>query len=299
MLGWYILGGIGVVLLFAVAYRLGQKNAQPKPRPKPRPAQVAKKPAPQPQQRPATQAVVKKQPARTAPARPAARPGSHRKIEYAAGAALHFIDALHAEGVDRGAIFTLGTTFRIDQHFTTARADLDRALLTIGQSKPTENTALYDSIALAIEQFQKHGRRNVPWVLIVITDGKDNASKAFPPKDQRSPAVVGVLAAECFANARSNFFVLVGVGDANSLDVEAITTIGHFAHSPAIPLANFHMLEELFLQLVVQVSETVVGRTVQVGDQEFLELARVRQVNKIGIDYALVIDRSGSMDERC
>ena len=93
--------------------------------------------------------------------------------------------------------------------------------------------------------------------------------------------------------------VVVGVGDANSLDVEAITTIGHFAHSPAIPLANFHMLEELFLQLVVQVSETVVGRTVQVGDQEFLELARVRQVNKIGIDYALVIGRSGSMDERC
>jgi len=296
---WYVLGGAGVAFLVIVAYLLGRQGGNNPPRP---PAK--KKPAPQPvrsQPQPQPQPVVQRPAPRPAPA-PVQRQvasSSHRKIEYAAGAALHFINALHAEGVDRGAIYSLGTNFRIDQNFTTSKAHLEHALVNIGRSKPNENTALYDSIALAIDQFQKNARQNVPWVLIVLTDGKDNASQAFPHTDKRSPAAVGVLVHECFAKARSNFFVLVGVGDQRSLDVEAIVTIGHFAQSPAIPLENFHLLEELFLKLVIQVNETIVGRTVQVGSQEFLELARVRQVNKIGIDYALVIDRSGSMNDAC
>ncbi len=292
---WYVLGGASFMVLLYIAFQLGRQGKNPPPARKPqsaRPQPVRSQPAQQ------GQAVVRRptQPA-SAPVRPAA--SQNRKIEYAAGAALHFIDALHAEGIDRGAIYSLGSTFRIDQGFTTSRAHLQQALVNIGRSKPNENTALYDSIALAIDQFQKNGRQNVPWVLIVLTDGKDNASKAFPHNDKRSPAAVGVLVNECFSRAASNFFVLVGVGDARSLDVEAIATIGHFSNSLAIPLENFHLLEQLFLQLVVQVTETIVGRTVQHGQQEILELARVRQVNKIGIDYALVIDRSGSMDERC
>jgi Mg-chelatase subunit ChlD len=295
MIWWYILGGATFVVLLILAYLEQRPNEPPED---PRRGSVRRGVHKQAPTRPATQAVVKRQPQRQAPVHASAAT-RHRKIEYAAGAALHFINALHAEGVDRGAIYSLGNTFRVDQGFTTSREELDRALINLGQSKPNENTALYDSIALAIDQFQRFGRPNVPWVLIVLTDGKDNASQVFSHRDERSPAAVGLLTAECFANASSNYFVLVGVGDANSLDVKAITTIGEYARSPAIPLASFHLLEELFLQLVIQVSETLVGRTFQVGEHEILELARVRQVNKIGIDYALVIDRSGSMDERC
>ena len=235
----YVIGIAILVVLIVIAFLLGrqqgnqnQQNSRPV---KQQPARQQRQPVRQQTNHPVP---VRQQRQVMQPA----RSSQHRKIEYAAGAALHFIESLHAEGVDRGCIASLGNNFRVDQPFTTHKHELADTLIRLGQSRPSENTALYDSIALAIKQFQDHGRRNVPWVLIVLTDGKDNASQAFPPKDKQSPAIIGHLTARCFTVEPTNYFVLVGIGDQNSLDVEALTTIGHFANSPAIPLANFHLL---------------------------------------------------------
>jgi uncharacterized protein (DUF58 family) len=98
------------------------------------------------------------------------------KIEYAVAAAGIFIAHLHREGFDRGMVATFGSTFRVEQNFTSSEAHLHSALARLDPSRikqENEGTRLYDSIEDVISQFWSYGDRNRPWLLTIITDGKD------------------------------------------------------------------------------------------------------------------------------
>jgi VWFA-related protein len=61
----------------------------------------------------------------------------------------------------------------LDQGLTTDRVALDRGM---SRSDPAGTTALYDAIAASADELAKHGK-NRKQVLLIITDGADNASR--------------------------------------------------------------------------------------------------------------------------
>jgi len=61
----------------------------------------------------------------------------------------------------------------LDQRFATDRVALQRG---ISRSDPAGTTALYDAVAASADELAKHGK-NRKQVLLIITDGADNASR--------------------------------------------------------------------------------------------------------------------------
>jgi hypothetical protein len=53
----------------------------------------------------------------------------------------------------------------------------------------------------------------------------------------------------------------------------------------------------VFLKIALQVSTQLIGQRIQVGNLTWEEVARIREVSQVAIDYAFLIDRSGSMGE--
>ena len=62
----------------------------------------------------------------------------------------------------------------IDQDFTNSVAKLQQALAYF---KPSGGTALYDAVIASADYLSKNGKRPKQ-VLLIITDGEDNASSA-------------------------------------------------------------------------------------------------------------------------
>jgi len=86
-------------------------------------------------------------------------------------AALSFVQQSNPD--DETFIVHFDDEVRLTQDFTSKLADLQQAL---SSSKPFGQTAIYDAVMTAIQQMDKakHQRH----VLLVITDGEDNSSKA-------------------------------------------------------------------------------------------------------------------------
>ena len=61
----------------------------------------------------------------------------------------------------------------LDQGFTTDRVALNRGM---SRNDPAGTTALYDAVAASADELAKHGK-NRKQVLLIITDGADNASR--------------------------------------------------------------------------------------------------------------------------
>jgi hypothetical protein len=217
---------------------------------------------------------------------------SPKKIDYAVAAPAVFINHLHTEGIDRGMIATFGDTFRVEQSFTTSEASLYHSLARVSQNIRSEGTRLNDSIEDVISEFWRNGRRNVPWILTIITDGSDNQSRRY------RPAEIGQYVARRFNHEPSNFITLVGVGENHQLDRQALGTIGNYGGFPAYTIAAFPMLEALFLRIALQASTQVIGRSVNVGNLTWQQVAYIRQMHRVPIDYAFLIDRSYSMTEK-
>jgi Ca-activated chloride channel family protein len=86
---------------------------------------------------------------------------------------------------------------RLDRDFTTNLPELEK---TLAASKPFGQTAIYDAILLALENMKK--AKNQKKVLLLVTDGLDNASKARldqvleeVKRSRVSIVVVGLLSA--------------------------------------------------------------------------------------------------------
>lgn len=91
-------------------------------------------------------------------------------IEEVYNAALHSIEAGTVE--DESFIVTFDESIDIVQDFTSDRRELLRQARNIF---PGGSTALYDAIALALNHIQRG--RHQKKVLLVVTDGQDNASR--------------------------------------------------------------------------------------------------------------------------
>jgi hypothetical protein len=215
-----------------------------------------------------------------------------KKIEYAVGAAGLFIQHLHRENFDRGMIATFGNGFRVEQSFTGTESYLHRALARVSQSVTNEQTRLYDSLADVIVEFWSRGMRDRPWLLIVITDGQDTCSTSF-----RTPAAIGHVAATRYNHEDSNFMVVIGVGEGDQIDADALATLGNVGNFPAITIGAFPLLELVFLKIALQVSTRTLGRHVEVGNMSWDQVAQIRQVSQVPFDYAFLIDRSGTMSQ--
>lgn len=219
---------------------------------------------------------------------------SFKKIEYAVGAASLFIQHLHRENFDRGMIATFGNSFQVVQSFTPYESQLHTSLGLAARSISNERTRLYDSIEDTIMAFWHAGSRNRPWLLTIITDGQDNESRKY----RQNPAAIGRFVATRFNHEASNYIFVIGVGEGNQIDKNALATLGDYGNFLAITIAAFPLLERVFLEIALQVTTQIAGYQVNIGNLSWGEVARIRQVSHVAFDYAFLIDRSGSMNER-
>lgn len=227
-----------------------------------------------------------------------------RKIEYAVGAAGLFIHHLHGEGFDRGMIATFGNNYREEQSFTSTESYLHYSLRQLPNSvisavsrKQGERTKLYDSIEDVIRSFLNNGRRDRPWLLTIITDGQDNESSRYSHYSSDSLARIGSYVLQKFNFHPTNFVFLIGVGEGSQIDKRALGTIGDSGRFLAATIAAFPLLELLFLNIAVKVSTELAGVQIDTGNFTWQQVSQIRRTHRIPIDYAFLIDRSGSMSE--
>jgi hypothetical protein len=219
------------------------------------------------------------------------------KIEYALGAARLFIYHLHREGFDRGMIASFGNDYRVEQGFTSTESYLHAALTSSRLSpseikRKNEGTRLYDSIEDVINEFWRNGRRDRPWLLTVITDGKDYYDYG---KYKNNPYGIGRFIATRFNHEPSNFIFVIGVGEGDEIDKNALSIMADAGNFLAMTIRAFPLLEAIFLRIAINVSSQLVGRRIEVGNLSWEEVAHLRRVSQIALDYAFLIDRSGSM----
>lgn len=218
-----------------------------------------------------------------------------KKIEYACAAAGIFIKHLHTENFDRGMIATFGNSFQVVQNFTSTENYLHSALRTTARSVSDEGTRLYDSIEDGINTFWQYGDRRRPWILVVVTDGKDYYNSG---KYHNNPAGIGRYIAQRFNHEPSNFMFLLGVGKQKDIDIDALATIGAHGGILAVPVEAFPLLEAAFLAIAVSITTDIVGQRITNGNVTWEQVAQLRRVSQRPLDYAFLIDRSGSMSER-
>lgn len=217
-----------------------------------------------------------------------------KKIEYAVGAAGLFIRHLHREGFDRGMIATFGNSYKVEQGFTGTESYLHSALARVSRSVTNEGTRLYSSIEDVIRTFWSTGDRSRPWLLTVITDGKDYDDYG---KYHNYPAGIGRYIAEHYNHQSSNYIFVIGVGHGQDIDERALATLGDTGGFLAIRIGAFPLLEMLFLDIAVQVSSSVAGIRVQRGSMTWEAARELLEVAQVPFDYAFLIDRSGSMND--
>lgn len=220
------------------------------------------------------------------------RTKSTKKIDYAVAAARLFVHYLHRDQFDCGMLATFGDTFRVDQKFTTQSFQLQYTLDSI-QNTTGGTTRLYDSIKDTIDLFWANADTGYPWLLTIITDGQDNASTQY----RCGPSQLGRYVARNFMHETDNFIFLIAVGEDNVVNYDAILELSTTGGFPAITIDNFSFIESVFLNIALQVSESLLGTRTSFGNVSWDTISSIYQVTEVPMDYAFLIDRSGSMRE--
>jgi hypothetical protein len=216
-----------------------------------------------------------------------------RKYDVVAQAVERLIGTMHRPGLDRGMIASFGNTFRIDQDFTTDPSALRSAVSAVGRSVSNEQTRLYDSMADAAAAFYRSGRRHAVWLMLVISDGADNCSTRFAG----NPVGAGLLLRATYNLDPTNYLAVIGVGSGSQIDRPALAALGQAAGCGAVHLDGFELVQGLFARLALQVTSRLVGVGYQAGGVSWAEIARVRELRTVPIDWCVLLDRSGSMSE--
>ncbi|CAG8622529.1 5144_t:CDS:2, partial [Scutellospora calospora] len=120
-------------------------------------------------------------------------------------------------------------------------------------------TRIYDSMVDSVKAFRNNGDRTHPWILIVVTDGDDTSSCANE-------------VSRLFTNESSNFLFVLGLGDN----------------------VNSKRLEESYHFKSLSPTSLSVGNV----STSWAEIRSQRELSKLTIDYALLIDVSGSMKNK-
>ncbi len=233
------------------------------------------------------------------------------KISLATAAARTFIHRFHVPGYDRGTIHTFGNTHRVE---TPLDADpgrlhqgLDQAERAV-RSGANEGTRLYAAIADVLTHLLNHADPRNPWVPIVVTDGMDNQSRVtdfdtqWKDKQQLVPNArfAGEMIAQGLTAMRSVGIVcqpiVVGVGGDRQIDAVAIGALGQAGGFPTFHISGFDQLADLLTAEVTRlvVTDRLVGH--RVGNLKVVTAHQTARVHRFPVEYAIVMDRSGSMN---
>src|SRR5262249_39795105 len=98
-------------------------------------------------------------------------------------------------------------------------------------------------------------------------------------------------------NARAaSFPFLIGVGTGQQIDRAALAAVGTHGRFPALLLDLLDLLQQLFLNLAVRVTRGLTSTTVHGPGFVLNKIQPTLRVERRLIDFAFVIDRSGSMN---
>lgn len=218
------------------------------------------------------------------------------KIHHAVNSAWSLVRSIHREGVDRCCVATFGDTFQIRADFTTSLPELAAILTAIGRGVKDEGTRLYDSVADMINAFWKAGRRDRPWVFLILTDGMDNRSKKYPCGNPNSPEMIGRYIGTRFNHEPTNCVALFGVGSDRQLNEKALATMSHFGNFPAVRVEAFPLLEPYLKRLAYEVTGEVEDVYIPLGGGVVGQVRNQNvRVTRRPIDYAILLDVSASM----
>lgn len=212
---------------------------------------------------------------------------SPRKIDLAVLASIFLCREL-LSSEDRCCVASFSNSFTIHTNFTTSREQLAESLKHV-ITHVGGGTRLYDAIRLATFHFRQNGRRDAVWLLLVVTDGNDDDSS-------QEAAVRYCHEVGSVFQDRTNFGFLLGVGQ--DVNVPRLGLCAAASKLDSLPVESFALLAEIFKRLLLQVQRQVQGVLI-VGDGSAAVLQREQiSVSRIPIDVMLVMDVSGSMNER-
>jgi hypothetical protein len=214
-----------------------------------------------------------------------------RKIDFATSAFERLLQNFFRWSIDRAAVISAGNEGLIECGFTSDLTALKSAIRRLTHTKGDEKTCLWDTVVASTAYYRRAGRRNVPWVELVVSDGGDNASVTY----KKDPVRAGHFVYDHFTREPSNYLALVGVGEDKQIDKQALEKFAIASNCVAIAIKDFSLLGEMFLSIAVQITSGLAGVRYSAGNLSWTELERMRHVVHVPIDLALVIDRSGSM----
>ncbi|KAJ1553705.1 hypothetical protein HK405_007160, partial [Cladochytrium tenue] len=210
------------------------------------------------------------------------------KIESAVKACDSFVRDFH-RSEDRGCIALFSNHYHVVQNFTNSEPQMLRSLSVIDNRSCDGMTRLYDSIVDMINYFRNKGDRSRPWLLFVVTDGEDNSST-------RSATSTGRVIMQTYNGESSNFIFVIGVGsEVNQSKMKEMSDAGGFSY---VHIDSMEELKKMLVLIMVQVTQQIVGVSVETNAFAAMMLQRQRGLANRFIDYAFLIDVSGSMTEK-
>mmetsp|Transcript_5755 Transcript_5755/g.16483 ORF Transcript_5755/g.16483 Transcript_5755/m.16483 type:complete len:346 (-) Transcript_5755:906-1943(-) len=210
-----------------------------------------------------------------------------RQIDHAIHASQTLIRNIHTDGMDRGSILTFGDNLSKVQGFNADLAELYSSLDCL--PNPTGCTRLYDSICDTVYYFRSAASHARPWFTVVVTDGYDNRSTV-----RKHAKECGEFVLQNYNFDPTNFIFIVSVGD--SIRNDKLDRLAYFAKCSHVPIRSFDLLEQAFLQIAIQVTNALTGAQLTVGNTSWLALHEQKSIEKIAIDYCILLDISGSMN---
>ena len=219
-------------------------------------------------------------------------------IDYAVSAAWELISAVHIGGHDQCLIATFGDHFRIARDLTTSKSELVSTLVAIANSDLDGGTRFYDSLEDTVVALLKQGRQDSEKVIVAVTDGVDNRSRNYPHTNPRSPEMIGRYLGSRFADRPGHHAYLIGVGLAETAGVTALSTIAHHSKIKIATVRTFPVLQEIFSRIAIAMTSEISDVHHHLGNGWFLSTPEEKlRITRRPIDYAILIDRSGSMGD--
>jgi len=210
-----------------------------------------------------------------------------RKIDFAINAVSSLVEHLHMQG-DRCMLATFNHEFRIVQPFTTNEPTVHAGLQRIRNTEIDGGTRLYDSIVDTVNEFRNRADRSRPWFLVVVTDGNDGGNGKF------NAGTCGDTVLRTYNHEHNNFVFAVGVGD--DVNRQQLAILGDRGRFSAMHIDAFPLLELAFMNIALKVTTQLRGAVISNGAQTWAAVQQQRSLVHVPIDYAFVIDVSGSMN---
>ena len=111
------------------------------------------------------------------------------RFKYEQGAAVAFLKKILRPSVDKAMVLGFDEKVHLEQDLTN---NVDSLRGAVRRLKPRGETALYDAVVFAADKLRDESERNTRRVIILISDGENNSSRAIMNDAQQA-----ALRAEC------------------------------------------------------------------------------------------------------